>query len=85
MSESKDFKWLRSIHRATCYDKKTNLTFSIVNNADTTSLENKFTYRCTGSDRKLMFDRKISFAAAMVVINSWDGEIELKERQQAKG
>ena len=84
MTESKSFAWLRSIHRATCYDKRTELTFSIVNNAAATSTDDKFTYRCMGGDRKLMFDRKISFAAAIVIVNSWSGEIEVQEKAPAK-
>ena len=80
MAESKSFGWLRSIHKATCYDKRTELTFSIVNNVDATSISDKFTYRCTGNGRKLMFDRKINFATAMVVVNSWSGEVEVQEK-----
>lgn len=77
---TEDFKWLRSIYKATCYDKRTNLTFLIVNNADTTSMADKFTYRCLGDGRKLMFDRKINFATAMVAVNSWEGEVEVQQR-----
>ena len=80
MVESKSFGWLRSIHKATCYDKRTELTFSIVNNVDATSISDKFTYRCTGNGRKLMFDRKINFATAMVAVNSWSGEVEVQEK-----
>jgi|LauGreDrversion4_2_1035121.scaffolds.fasta_scaffold617149_1 hypothetical protein len=83
MAESKSFKWLRSIHKATCYDKKTELTFCIINNSDSTSIDDKFTYRCTDNDRRLMFDRKISFAAAMVVVNSWNGEVEVQQKELA--
>ena len=84
MAESKSFGWLRSIHKATCYDKKTGLAFSIVNNAAATSISDKFTYRCIGNDRKLMFDRKINFATAIVVVNSWSGEVEVQEKAPAK-
>ena len=84
MTESKSFGWLRSIHKATCYDKRTELTFSIVNNAAATSTGDKFTYRCIGNDRKLMFDRKISFATAIVIVNSWSGEIEVQEKAPAR-
>ena len=84
MTESKSFKWLRSIYKATCYDKRTNLAFCIISNADTTSINDKFTYRCMGDDRKLMFDRKISFAAAMVVVNSWEGEVEVQQKAPAR-
>jgi hypothetical protein len=80
MVESKSFAWLRSIHKATCYDKRTELTFSIVNNVDATSISEKFTYRCTGNGRKLMFDRKINFATAIVAVNSWTGEVEVQEK-----
>jgi hypothetical protein len=80
MVESKSFAWLRSIHKATCYDKRTELTFSIVNNVDATSISDKFTYRCTGNGRKLMFDRKINFATAIVAVNSWSGEVEVQEK-----
>ena len=80
MAESKSFGWLRSIHKATCYDKRTELTFSIVNNVDATSISEKFTYRCTGNGRKLMFDRKINFATAMVAVSSWSGEVEVQEK-----
>ena len=80
MVESKSFAWLRSIHKATCYDKRTELTFSIVNNVDATSISDKFTYRCTGNGRKLMFDRKINFATAMVAVSSWSGEVEVQEK-----
>ena len=83
MYESQSFKWLRSIYKATCYDKRTNLTFSIINNVDTTSMADKFTYRCLGDGRKLMFDRKISFATAMVVVNSWTGEVEVQQEKPA--
>ena len=83
MDESKDFKWLRSIHKATCYDKRTDLTFSIENNAGATSVEDKFVYRCIGDNRRLMFDRKVSFAAAMVIVNSWQGEVEVQEKALA--
>ena len=80
MAESKSFGWLRSIHKATCYDRRTELTFSIVNNVDATSISDKFTYRCTGNGRKLMFDRKINFATAMVAVNSWTGDVEVQEK-----
>jgi len=84
MAESKSFAWLRSIHKATCYDKRTELTFSIVNNVDATSTDDKFTYRCTGNGRKLMFDRKINFATAMVAVNSWNGEVEVQQKAPAR-
>jgi hypothetical protein len=80
MTESKSFGWLRSIHKATCYDKRTELTFSIINNVDATSISDKFTYRCTGNGRKLMFDRKINFATAIVAVNSWTGDVEVQEK-----
>ena len=80
MAESKSFGWLRSIHKATCYDKRTELAFSIVNNVDATSISDKFTYRCTGNGRKLMFDRKINFATAIVAVNSWTGGVEVQEK-----
>jgi hypothetical protein len=80
MAEPKSFAWLRSVHKATCYDKRTGLTFSIVNNPAATSTGDKFTYRCTKNGRKLMFDRKISFANAIVVVNSWNGEVEVQEK-----
>ena len=80
---TKTYTWLRSIEKATCYDKKTGLVFSIFNNADTTSLDDKFTYRCTDNHRRLMFDRKINFATAIVVINSWAGDVEVKQRTPA--
>ena len=83
MNESKSFGWLRSIHKATCYDKRTELTFSIVNNPAATSTGDKFTYSCTGNGRK-MFDRKISFANAIVVVNSWNGEVEVQEKAPAR-
>lgn len=83
MTESKSFKWLRSIEKASCYDKKTELTFSICGNADTTSLDDRFTYRCVDNHRRLMFDRKINFATAIVVINSWSGEVEIRQKSPA--
>lgn len=84
MTETKTFKWLRSIHKATCYDKKTELTFSITNNESGTSIDDKFTYRCTDNHNKLMFDRKINFATAIVVVNSWNGEIKVQEEKPKK-
>lgn len=79
MTESKSFKWPRSIHKATCYDKKTELTFSVTQNQDSSSNVDKFAYRCVDSHRRLIFDRKINFATALVVINSWEGEVEIEE------
>lgn len=83
MTEPKTFQWLRGIHKATCFDKNTNLIFTITNNEDRTSTDDKFTYRCTDDHRRLFFDRKINFATAMVVINSWHGEIEVQQKEPA--
>lgn len=80
---TKTYTWLRSIEKATCYDRKTGLAFSISNNTDATSLDDKFTYRCVDNHRRLMFDRKINFATAIVVVNSWSGEIEVKQKAPA--
>jgi len=84
MNEPKSFQWLRSIHKATAYDKRTQLTFSIIHNVDSSSIEDKFTYRCADSNRRLIFDRKINFALAIVIVNSWEGEIKVEEKISRK-
>jgi len=85
MAKAKSFKWIRSIKKATCYDKKTDLTFSIVQNPDSNCRGNKFTYRCVDDHRRLLFDRKIDFPTALVVFNSWIGEIEVEEMPEQVG
>lgn len=75
----KDFKWLRGIHKAKSYDSIADLSFEITRNPDTIRKEDKFVYQCRNASGKLMFDRKIDFGAAMVAINSWNGEVEIQE------
>jgi hypothetical protein len=79
MSYPKDFKWLRGLHRATFYDKRTDLRFEIINNPAKSKTDDKFLYKCFDSSGRLVFDRKVNFAIAMVAINSWQGEPEIQE------
>lgn len=76
---TQNFRWLRGIHTATFYDKKTNLNFEIKQNPDNPKLKDKFLYRCIDSNNKLLFERKINFATAIVVVNSWKGEPKIKQ------
>lgn len=80
----KSFTWLRSIEKATFYDNKTSLLFLVFRNPEATSIDDKFFYRCTDSYGKLMFERKISFAVAIVVINSWRGKPGIQRKTPAK-
>lgn len=79
MTQAKDFKWLRGLHRATFYDKRTDLKFEIINNPSKSKRDDKYLYKCFDSSGRLVFDRKINFAIAMVAINSWQGELEIQE------
>lgn len=71
---TKDFKWLRGIHIATFYDKRTKLNFEIKRNLENPKLKDKFLYRCTDNNNKLLFERRIDFATAIVAVNGWNGE-----------
>lgn len=79
MSYPRGFKWLRGLHKATFYDKRTDLKFEIINNPAKSSTDDKFIYKCFDSNGRLVFDRRINFAIAMVAVNSWNGEPEVQE------
>ena len=76
---TKDFRWLRGIHIATFSDQRTNLNFEIKQNPGNPKLKDKFLYRCTDSNNKLLFERKIDFATAIVAVNSWNGEPKIQQ------
>lgn len=84
MTNTKDFKWLRGLHKATFRDERTDLFFEITRNPMKNNREDKFLYKCFDSNNRLVFDRKINFATAMVVINGWsedgwNGEAQIQE------
>lgn len=77
MGNLKNFRWLRSIKRATSINR--DLIFEISRNPDTSKMEDKFIYSCRHADGKLLFDRRIDFGTAMIAVNSWVGEITVEE------
>lgn len=84
VSDPATFKWLRGIYRATNYDKVTDLSHQITRNADATGKADKFTYQCRNSSGKLLADRKIDFSAAMILVNTWQGRVEILESEPVK-
>jgi hypothetical protein len=78
------FKWLHGIYKATNYDKVTDLSHQITRNADTTGKSDKFVYQCRNSSGKLLADRKIDFGAAMILVNTWKGEVEIMESEPVR-
>jgi hypothetical protein len=83
-SQAKAFKWLRGIHRATHSDSRTNLNYEVVRNLNSTGSEDKFAFRCRDAHGKLFFDRKINFGLAMVVINTWNGDMCIEEVEPSR-
>jgi hypothetical protein len=77
--QAKDFKWLRGLHKATFTDKKTELRFEITQNTARSSTDDKFIYKCFDIGGRLLFDRKINFAVAMLAVNSWSGDFQVME------
>ena len=81
VADPKGFKWLRGIYRATNYDHVTDLSHQITRNADTTGKDDKFVYQCRTISGKLLADRKIDFGAAMILVNTWQGRVEIQETE----
>lgn len=79
--DPKGFKWLRGIYRATNYDPITDLSHQITRNSDATGKEDKFVYQCRNVSGKLLADRKIDFGAAMILVNTWQGKIDVQETE----
>jgi hypothetical protein len=75
------FKWLLGIYRATNYDPVTDLSHQITRNADTTGKADKFIYQCRNASGKLLADRKIDFGAAIILVNTWKGKIDILETE----
>lgn len=84
VTDPKGFKWLRGIYRATNYDHITDLSHQITRNADAAGREDKFIYQCRTISGKLLADRKIDFGAAMILVNTWQGKVEVQETEPAK-
>ena len=76
---SKSFKWLRGIYSASVNDERCGLKFEIRQNPEKSKLGDKYIYRCTDTSNRLLFERKIDFATAVVVVNGWKGEPVIKE------
>ena len=83
MIDPTNFKWLRGIYRATNYDPVTDLSHQITRNTDTTGKADKFIYQCRTVSGKLLADRKIDFSAAMILVNTWKGDVEILETEPA--
>lgn len=83
MADSKNFKWLRGIHHASNFDKVTELHHSITQNGDMTGRDDKFVYQCRSITGKLLADRKIDFGTAMILVNSWRGDVTVQEKAPA--
>lgn len=79
MANTKGYRWVKGIHKATAQDELADLTFEITRNETTTGLDDKFSYRCRSTNGKLLFDRKINFGIAVAVINHWPGEVMIQE------
>lgn len=84
VADPKSFKWLRGIYRATNYDKVTDLSHQVTRNADSTGTKDKFIYQCRNSSGKLLADRKIDFGVAMILVNTWKGEVEIQESEPVR-
>lgn len=84
MIDAKNFKWLKGIYRATNYDPVTDLSHQITRNADTTGNADKFVYQCRTVSGKLLADRKIDFGAAMILVNTWKGKVEIMESEPVR-
>lgn len=84
VADPKNFKWLKGIYRATNYDKVTDLSHQVTRNADMTGKSDKFIYQCRNSTGKLLVDRKIDFSAAMILVNTWKGEVEIVEQEPSR-
>lgn len=76
-----NLKWLRSVYKATFFDKKTDLTFSIERAETRHPADGEFVYRCLDDRRRLLFDRRLNLATAKAVVRSWQGEIEVQQEK----
>lgn len=79
MANTKGYRWVKGIHKATAQDELADLSFEITRNENSTGISNKFSYRCRSGNGKLMFDRKIDFGTAVTVINHWPGDVSIEE------
>lgn len=75
----KTLKWLRGVQTASVNDERCGLRFEIKQNTEKSNPGERYLYRCTDTSNRLMFERQLDIATAMVVVNGWTLEPEVKE------